>query len=207
MLNRQLDFPCQPQDFYATPPWPTEVLLHCVRLPKGKIWEPCCGNGAMAEVLKANGRDVVATDLEDRGYGEGGRDFLLEDRLPDGVTAIVTNPPYGRRGEKLLIKIIVHALELLRPVGGMLALLVPIQWAAGQEASELCQPTKPEHVATVVLADRINWIGIPAKNRGNHNHCWLVWDWSRPADHARSLHVRNPEKTGRRRVDASEGAR
>ena len=121
---------------------------------------------------------------------------MLEKRLPDGVTAIVTNPPYGRRGEKLLIKFIEHALELLRPVGGMLALLVPIQWAAGQEASELCQPTKPEHVATVVLADRINWIGIPAKNRGNHNHCWLVWDMSRPADHARSLHVRNPESRG-----------
>jgi hypothetical protein len=216
MLKRQSDFERQDRDFYPTPAWVTEaLLLHWVRRPSG-IWEPCCGDGSMARVLVAHGHDVVATDLEDRGYGEGGRDFLLEDRLPDGVTAIVTNPPYGRRGEKMLIKFIEHGLELLRPVGGTLVLLVPVQWAAGQEASELCQPTKPEHVATVVLADRINWIGIPAKNRGNHNHCWLVWDMSRPTDHARSLHVRNPEKAGRRRnsgkprrrrVDAPEGAR
>ena len=71
MLQRQSDFPRQPQDFYATPAWPTEVLLHWVRLPSGIIWEPCCGGGAIAEVLKANGHHVVATDLEDRAMARG----------------------------------------------------------------------------------------------------------------------------------------
>jgi hypothetical protein len=53
------------------------------RLPKG-IWEPCCGDGAMARVLEAHGHHVVATDLVDRGYGETGRGFLAETRLPNG---------------------------------------------------------------------------------------------------------------------------
>jgi hypothetical protein len=206
MLNRHLEFPRQPQDFYATPAWVTEALLRYWVLRSGGIWEPCCGNGAIARVLVTHEHHVVATDLEDRGYGEGGRDFMLETCLPDGVTAIVTNPPYGDG----LFDFVVHALELLRPVGGTLALLVNHQWGAGQEASKLCQPTMPEHVATVVLADRINWssgIGAPTTNRGNHNHCWLVWDWSRPADHARILYVRNPEKAGRRRDDLPEWAR
>jgi hypothetical protein len=190
MLKRQLDFPRQPQDFYAMPAWSTEALLHWVRLPGGKIWDPCCGDGAVARVLEAHGHDVVATDLMDRGYGEGNRDFMLETRLPDGVTAIVTNPPYDN-----LFEFIVHALELLRPVGGTLVLLVNHQWAAGQNASNLCRI--PAFDTTLALADRINWssgIGAPTTNRGNHNHCWLVWDWSRPLGPARSLYVPNPEK-------------
>src|SRR3954469_14969020 len=110
----------QKQNFYATPAWVTEALLRSVHLPKGRIWEPCCGDGAMARVLESHGYPVVATDLVDRGYGEGSRDFLMESRLPDGVTAIVTNPPYGK---PLLPKIFAHALELIQPVGGMLAML------------------------------------------------------------------------------------
>ena len=49
-----------------------EALLRRVRLPNG-IWEPCCGDGAMARVLESHGHRVVGTDLVDRGYGETGR--------------------------------------------------------------------------------------------------------------------------------------
>src|SRR3954453_1063826 len=113
----------QPQNFYRTPAEVTKKLLETlrrerIRLPNG-IWEPCCGDGAMAEVLKADGHHVVATDLIDRGYGEGGRDFMLETRLPASVTASGTNPPYGR----CLYRFVDHGLELTRPVGGMVALL------------------------------------------------------------------------------------
>jgi hypothetical protein len=95
----------------------------------------------------------------------------------------------------MLIKFIEHALELLRPVGGTLVLLVNHQWAAGQDASNLC--SIPAFDTTLALADRIDWssgIGVPAKNRGNHNHCWMVWDWSRAPGPARTFHVSNPEK-------------
>jgi hypothetical protein len=198
----------QDKDFYPTPAWVTETLLrYWVCRPSG-IWEPCCGDGSMARVLEAHGHRVVATDLVDRGYGEGGRDFMLETRLPDGVTAIVTNPPYGDG----LFEFIVHALKLTQPDGGQVAALVNHQFATGQQASKLCWPTMPAHAMTLALADRIDWssgIGVPAKNRGNHNHCWLVWDWSRPAGPAWSLHVRNPEKAerSRRRDDLPEWLR
>jgi hypothetical protein len=46
----------------------------------------------MAREIEAAGYDVVATDLVDRGYGIGGRDFLAETaRLADGL---ITNPPF-----------------------------------------------------------------------------------------------------------------
>jgi hypothetical protein len=190
MLKRQSDFERQDRDFYPTPAWVTEALVRYWGRRASGIWEPCCGDGSMARVLEAHGRHVVATDLVDRGYGEGGRDFMLETRLPDGVTAIVTNPPYGS-----LFEFIVHALTLTKPEGGQVAVLVNHQYATGQDASNLC--SIPAFDTTLALADRIDWssgIGIAATNRGNHNHCWLVWDWSRPPGPARSLYVPNPGK-------------
>jgi hypothetical protein len=170
----------QPQNFYATPAWVTEALLRSVSLPKG-IWEPCCGDGAMAEVLKAHGHNVVSTDLIDRGYGEGGRDFMLETRLPDGVTAIVTNPPYDKQ---LLPKFVDHALELLRPVGGVLVLLMSVQWKTSATNSKRCRVHAYE--ASVTLSKRIRWFP-GTKEQPKENHCWLIWDHSRPLGPAKDL--------------------
>jgi hypothetical protein len=171
------------EPLYPTPAWVTEALRRRVRLPTG-IWEPCCGNGAMAQVLESHGHRVVGTDLVDRGYGEAGRDFLAETRLPDGVTAIVTNPPYGRR----LFEFVDHALNLTRPVGGMVAMLVNSQWPYG--ASNSKRLLHPAYEASVILTNRIIWFpgadGRPAK-QPQENHCWLVWDWSRTHGPARQL--------------------
>jgi hypothetical protein len=78
-------------DFYPTWPAATRALLSVERFD-GAIWEPACGDGAMSKVLEAAGHEVISTDLIDRGYGEGGRDFLMEwqPRAPN----IVTNPPF-----------------------------------------------------------------------------------------------------------------
>jgi hypothetical protein len=183
MRQRNLDHERQDRDFYPTPAWATEALLRRVRLPDG-IWEPCCGDGAMVQVLEAHGHRVVSTDLVYRGYGEGGRDFMLEDRLPDGVTAIVTNPPYGRG----LHRFVDHALELTRPVGGVVAMLVNTQWQTGAANSERLRHVAFE--ASVILTNRIAWFpgddGRPAK-QPQENHCWLVWDWSRKPGPARLL--------------------
>ena len=106
----------------------------------------------------------------------GGRDFLMESRLPDGVTAIVTNPPYGRR----LYEFVDHALHLTQPVGGMVAMLVNSQWPYGAANSARCR--LPAFDAEIKLTNRIVWFpgddGRPAKSP-QENHCWLVWDWSR----------------------------
>jgi len=93
-------------DFYATPCECTEALIAAEgdRLPP-QIWEPCCGTGDISIVLQRYGRDVVSTDLTDRGYGQGGLDFLLQ-RTPL-ARAIVTNPPFSRSEAFLR-----HAAEL-----------------------------------------------------------------------------------------------
>jgi hypothetical protein len=89
-------------DVYETPPCAVEALLRAEPLP-GHIWEPCCGSGRIAEVLRAHGHAVTATDLvADR------IDFLMERRAPPGVGAIVTNPPF-----KLAAEFVRHGLALV----------------------------------------------------------------------------------------------
>lgn len=90
-------------DFYKTPEWATKALLHYETF-SGLIHEPCCGDGAIAEVLRSDGYEVLATDLYDRGYGEGGQDFLQSNIKSSSV---VTNPPYAIASD-----IITKALEL-----------------------------------------------------------------------------------------------
>ncbi len=42
----------RPLDFYETPPWQTEALIS--RIPiSGRVFEPCVGDGAIANILKA----------------------------------------------------------------------------------------------------------------------------------------------------------
>src|SRR3954468_20684491 len=67
------------RDFYATPSWVTEALLQHVSL-WGPVWEPCCGDGAMATVLAAHGHEVVSSDIADCGFGTPGIDFLTSER-------------------------------------------------------------------------------------------------------------------------------
>src|SRR5215813_14236056 len=96
----------EPDDFYATPHDCTEALIAAEgdRMPL-RIWDPCCGAGDISIVLQRHGREVVSTDLIDRGYGQGGLDFLLQKTAL--ARAIVTNPPFNRADAFLR-----HAAEL-----------------------------------------------------------------------------------------------
>lgn len=75
-------------DFYPTPPEVTTALLDFLDLPRRtKIWEPACGEGHMAAVMRARGYEVIETDIRT------GVDFLTS-----GVYQcdwIITNPPFS----------------------------------------------------------------------------------------------------------------
>ena len=174
------------RDFYATPSWVTEALLRHVRL-RGPIWEPCCGDGAMSTVLAAHGYDVVSTDIADRGFGASGVDFLARRDVPGGCRSIVTNPPYGdsgshtgqSRSSAAMLRFLRHALALTASVQGQLALLVRLQWIAGQRAAEVMSAAP--FAAVVVLTQRICWFDLGERtNAAQHHHAWVVFDHSHP---------------------------
>lgn len=89
-------------DFFPTPPWATRALVAHVIMPLGfdpalaSAWDPCCGEGHMAETLRERFRAVEATDVFD--YGRG---YPVADVLADGVVhdnradLLITNPPFN----------------------------------------------------------------------------------------------------------------
>lgn len=84
-------------DFYPTPADVTVALLDFLDLAPCTVWEPACGDGAMARVIEARGHSVMSSDIrEDSGFGEPGVDFLRAVRACD---AIITNPPFKVSGE------------------------------------------------------------------------------------------------------------
>jgi len=77
-------------DYYATPISSTLSLLKVEEIIYPAL-EPACGEGHIARLLTKG--EVVATDLIDRGYGIGGKDFLKDDI--EKVATVITNPPFN----------------------------------------------------------------------------------------------------------------
>jgi hypothetical protein len=105
----------RPHDAYWTPPEVVTALLKCETLPQ-YLWEPCCGNGAIVNVLRDRGYDVTASDLVDYGGAidlpvEYGVDFLKTTHAPRHCGCVITNPPF-----RLAAAFIEHTLKLV-PIG------------------------------------------------------------------------------------------
>ena len=175
----------QAHDFYATPPWVTACLLRHVSL-RGQVWEPCCGDGAIAQLLQQHHYGVVASDIADRGYGTTGVDFFQSAAYPPGCGALVTNPPYGDGGESrrpsnashAMLRFLRHALDLSNAANGQLALLARFQWMAGKRAAALLSEGTLDTV--LVLTRRIKWFDAGAlTNTGQHHHAWIIFDAAR----------------------------
>jgi hypothetical protein len=86
-------------DPYETPPAATRALM-AEESFDGAIWECANGRGAISRVLRAAGYRVIATDLVDYGCSDAaaGVNFLAQTAAPEGVTTIITNPPFMHAG-------------------------------------------------------------------------------------------------------------
>jgi hypothetical protein len=163
-------------DFFPTPPWATRALIervfpHLERRGHCKwqsAWEPACGEGHMAEVLREYFNTVYATDIHDYRYGEHVVDFLLCDVQTD-ADWIVTNPPFGDKTEAFVLK----ALEL---AGTGVAMFVRLQWL---ETIGRYEAIFRDHAPTLIafFAERVPL----CKDRWNPDgdtataYIWLVW--------------------------------
>lgn len=163
---------------YFTEPWVTRALLAAVdfHLPGGTaIWEPACGDGRMARELAGAGYRVIASDLNDWGYGEVGVDFL---RAPPraGVGAVVTNPPFHRG---LTLRFIARALDEVRGVGGRVAMLQRHEFDAPAGHHPFFGPP---FAGKLVLPRRPFWIddragGVKRTAGPRVPYAWFFWCW------------------------------
>jgi hypothetical protein len=169
-------------DFFPTPPWATRALMECMiskghsaRLARETCWEPACGEGHMAEVLKEYFATVYASDVHDygRGYRVGsfigdGIDVLHMpyDAAPDWT---ITNPPFN-----LAVEFAKKAVNTSRRGAG---LLLRSNWMEGGERyREVFNGMPPTTVA--IFAERVPM----AKGRWDPDgstatsYAWFVWE-------------------------------
>ena len=78
-----------------------------------------------------------------------------------------------------MLEFLRHALALTATVQGQLAMLVRLQWIAGQRVAEV-MATAPFR-AVLVLTRRIRWFDMGVQtNAGQHHHAWVVFDHTHP---------------------------
>jgi hypothetical protein len=152
-------------DFYETPAWVTAALMWHVPAAM-KVWEPACGSGKMAEALMAAGHEVMASDLA------RGQNFLrcIISPFHAPLDAIITNPPYGIAAE-----FIEHALDLMKPCGGLVAMLLRTDFDHAASRRHLFAD-HPAFAAKLVLTKRIRWFE-ESTGSPSFNHAWFIWDW------------------------------
>lgn len=151
-------------DFYPTPPEAVEALLS-VEDFDGEIWECACGDGAISNVLLANGHLVRSTDLIDRGYGETPHDFLTSPYLSENI---ITNPPF-----KLAEKFVELALQrTTRKV----AMLCKIQFLEGAKRKTMFQTTPLKKVWVFSKRLTMTRNGEKMDNSGMMCFCWYIFE-------------------------------
>ncbi len=153
----------QSDDFYPTTPECTLSFLS-VELPYlhgKKVFEPCCGDGAISKLMEDAGLDVVSHDLVYRGYGTGDLDFLLTSETD--CEAIVTNPPFN-----LSEKFIWHALDVLKVP--YLAMLLKSQYWHSKRRQKLFETHPPAVVYPMTWRPDFLKRGAPTMD-----FMWTVW--------------------------------
>ena len=158
-------------NFYPTPPEATLALLS-VESFDGSIWEPACGKGHIASVLKSHDLSVVSTDLNDWGFGIPKVDFLKEIR--PRAKHIVTNPPYG---SGLADDFILKSLAFMAHTGGKVAMLLNLASLAHQSRTSFWRTMPPARIYAVDSV--VCWPDpdrSPPRHFQQHRYCWCVWE-------------------------------
>ena len=151
-------------DFYPTPPEATHALLDFIELPaESKIWEPACGDGAMAEVFLSRGYRVHASDLRETGFGHGGVDFLAAPPTP-GFDAIITNPPFA-----IALEFISRAIDQAPVV----AMLLKSQYWHAQKRVSIFNQRPPAYV--LPLTWRPDFMDGERGGAPTMDVLWTVW--------------------------------
>lgn len=156
-------------DYYATEPKATEVLLGVEKFNKN-IWECCCGEMHISDVLEKHGYTVTKTDIVERLRNvDDIIDFLEYDGNWNGD--IITNPPF-----KNAVDFVQKALDVI-PTGNKIAMFLKLTFLEGQARKQFFQENPPKTV--YVSSSRLN-----CAKRGDFKtykssaiaYAWYLWE-------------------------------
>ena len=162
-------------DYYATPSEATIDILNREDLGNS-ILEPACGQGHISKTILScpayNNIKIISTDLIDRGYGQGGIDFLTYN-YNETFDTIITNPPFKYAKE--------FAEKALAIVNKKVIMFIKIQFLEGQSRKLFLQNSPLKTI--YVFSRRIN----PLRNGNELDEngkkwcstmcfAWFVWE-------------------------------
>ena len=182
MAQRFSGYERRDREYYPTPEWVTRALLDHIGTGPRQIWEPACGNGEMALVMRERGHSVFMSDIEPgarvKALDALAFDFLARDRAPvwpEHITDIITNPPYGLGG-RMALGFIIRSLELTRERGGLVAMLLKDNYDSARGRKAIFRDN-PAWSMKLVLMRRIVWFESDSGHGPSENHAWYIWDW------------------------------
>ena len=162
-------------DYYATDPIAIDKLLAVEKISHN-VWECACGEGHLAKRLEELKFNVISTDLIDRGYGTGNRNFFDFEKSQVGTEVdILTNPPY-----KYAKEFVLKALELLSE-GRKCYMFLKLTFLEGKaRAKELFSKYPPQSV--YVFSERVccakngEFDKVKAGGGSAVAYAWFVWE-------------------------------
>lgn len=159
------------QDYYATDPRAVEELLKREKF-NDYIIEPAVGGGAIADVLKAHGHQVISIDIVDRGYEDTiVKDFLTVTKSEiDKSADIITNPPYS-----LATEFTKHAMDISDD-GAKVAMFLKIQFLETKKRYQLFKEYPPKNIYVFVSRINCGKNGVFTKEASAVCYAWFVWE-------------------------------
>lgn len=153
------------RDFLPTPNWATDILFDKVSF-QGSIWECACGNGKMSKrITERYSGPVVSSDIDDKGFGVTGIDFLKTTELM--ADNIVTNPPYSVGSAEEFVR---HAIKLKAKKSAFLLRTLFLETITRYRLFKVYPPR-----LVIVISDRVMFDGSE-----EHGGCWclswFVWE-------------------------------
>jgi len=142
-------------DFIQTPKEITEKLLEFEKF-EGNILEPCCGAGAISEVLKSKGYKVFSFDKFSYGYGVQKDLFEISDEYDN----VITNPPFTQQQ-----KVKKHLISIARKK-------VALLWYVKNIGNEIETKTSKNLKTIYVFNKRINWV----ETKLGWLFAWFIWE-------------------------------
>jgi len=136
---------------FQTPAWVLNPLIQYI--PDGIVWECACGDGNLVKGLSYY-IETIGTDLMT------GTDFITCD-IPDGVTSIITNPPYTIKNK---------FLERCYETGLPFALLLPLTTLETTTRQNLFRENGLE---IIFLPKRVNFKTPSGEGSGS----WFATAW------------------------------
>lgn len=136
------------------------------------IYEPCCGAGAITDVLEQAGfQNVMASDIQTGEFIKGERGIDVCDISDNVCDVVFTNPPYNRMTKDNMLA------EFQRISRKKVILLLNIFFLSSKERKKMLENSHLQHV--YIHSDRVTMYPYgeeKPKNGGTKMFAWFIWD-------------------------------